>query len=567
MASKKRYRMWEIILIVLFLSSVTWGASSTTSEVAPTNMVVDFDLTGVDSNLRRGAEGTLNLVIKNTGGQIAEKVDVWIPGTNTIIVNKRFYIGRMDPGESKTIPVMIRVDDEARTGLNSVQVRINYDGFDSDGDRDSNQISSWEIPIRVYADPSFQIWPEKTTYFKDTIDKLVLTAKSQDDIEDLSVTLSSDCLTVIGSSRKYLREVEANENFTIEYDIKPSEEGACDNILSFSYLDEDGSRASDDVSLGINVEKAGVDFKIVNVSCLSASPGEKVRLDLAMRNVGKATADDVTLVLSLSDPFVPVDTTDIYVGEVMGGETIDASFNIAIGWDAEIKVHSLPLEIEYKVGGTSYSVEKDIGLDVSGNVLLEIINVETSGSSTRVEVVNLGTRDAEGVKATLVVGSGAQMTTASADTSGSTRGGEMMIPGMRTMQRATETRETETQIETQSDRNQSGESQYLVDYKSDIKANKDTTFTFDGIVSGTATLILEYTDTNNKRVEQVEKITVGSARISTTGTSSRIVRGSGTGIGTYLLYGVIIVMIVFVIYRKYKGEPIVPEFLAKRIGK
>ncbi len=569
MEKGKSFLITGMVIFLILVNCI--GTVSSASSTTPTNLVIDFDSTYVDFDLGRGDSGIINLVIENTGGQPAEKVEVWIPSTTAINVGKRLYLGRMDAGESKILPVTIRINENAKTGLNAVQVKIEYDGFDSDGDRENNQVTSWEIPVRVYADPSFQITPEKTTYFKDTLDGLILTAISQDNIKDLSVTLSSDCLTVIGSSRIFLGEVKDNEEFKIKYDIKPSVEGACSNILSFTYLDEEGDKVSDDVSLGINVEKAGVDFKIVNISTLSPSPGDTVEIKLKMKKVGKAIADDVALSLSLSDPFVPADTTEIYVGQVRGGETIDISFKIAIGWDAEIKVHSIPLTIEYKVGGTSYSVEKDIGLDVSGSIILEVINVETSGSSTRVEVANLGTRAAEGVKATLVVGSGAQLSSGTTQ-SASSPGGGLMIPGMRGTRGLTSQEgpsETPTTLPERGGGNQTAEPQYLVDYKSDIKASKDTTFTFDGVVSGTATLILEYTGPNNQRVREMKIITVGGVRSLTSGLGTTSIRSrtQGTNLTTYLLYGIIILIIVWIVYRKYKGERIVPEKLAKKLGR
>ncbi|MFH1835347.1 MAG: CARDB domain-containing protein, partial [Methanobacteriota archaeon] len=152
-----------------------------------------------------------------------------------------------------------------------------------------------------------------------------------------------------------------------------------------------------------------VDFKVMNVSYGSAGPGETVRVNVALKNVGKAKAEDATVSLSLSSPFVPVDTTERYVGPVGGGEIIQASFDVAIGWDAEIKPYSIPLKISYKVGGTSYNLTKDIGIDVTGKVILEIINVDTS-RGLQIDVANIGTRTAEGVKAILTPADGGNFT-------------------------------------------------------------------------------------------------------------------------------------------------------------
>ena len=68
----KRKEYFFIGIILLFLASC-FGIASAASSTTPTNLVVDFDSTYVDSDFSRGDNGILNLVIKNTGGQRAEK--------------------------------------------------------------------------------------------------------------------------------------------------------------------------------------------------------------------------------------------------------------------------------------------------------------------------------------------------------------------------------------------------------------------------------------------------------------------------------------------------------------
>lgn len=546
-----------LVLVSGFTGMVSGAAtSSTSSEAAPTNIVVDFDSTFLDSNLRPGDSGILNLVVENTGGRMAENVQIWISGTILREQNKNFYIGRMDARESKTIPVIVRVDNNAKTGLNAIKVRIEYNGFDSDGRPDNNKVTNWEIPLIIYGDPLFQITPSKTTYFKDNLDELTLEGLTMGSVKDLEATVSSNCATIIGSSRKYVGNLDSGQKFNITYDIKPSSPGACILFLSLSYKDDSGSKVSDSISIGLKVEDAGVDFKVVNISYNPTGPGETTTVKINLKNVGQAEAEDTTLVFSLTDPFAPVDTSEKYLGTVAGGKTIDTEFNIAIGWDAEIKTYSIPLTINYKVGGTSYSVKKDVGVDVSGKVILEVINVESTGSSVRVEVANIGTRTAEGVKATLVTNNGTQMMTPGAGGTGGQRQTESVnMDHMNQLQEGWGTM------------NQTEQTRYMVSYKSDIKPNKQTTFTFSAIASGTATLILEYAGLNNQRVTQREKITLRNSAITGSDMSNLRGRGSGNNITTYILYAIIILVLVWVVYRKYKHKSILPDFLEKKLGR
>jgi len=566
MMAKNRHRILKALSVVLLLIGTVClvTASSSTSEVAPTNMVVDFDSTSIDSNLRKGDSGILNLVIQNTGGRRAEDVEVWIPESSQIHAGKRFYIGRMEAGQSKNIPVAIRVDDEARTGLHGISVKISYDGFDSDDVRENNILTTWEIPVRVYGDPLFQINPVKTTYFEDNLDELKFEGLVRDPVKDLEVTLSSSCITIIGSSRKFVGDIKEEEKFNINYEVKPSSSGACTVYLDLSYTDESNTKVSDDISIGLNIEDAGVDFKVVNISYEPTGPGETVVVTVALKNVGNAKAEDTTLILSLSEPFAPVDTSEKYLGEVSGGKTVETEFDIAVGWDAEIRAYSIPLGIDYKIGGTSYSAEKDIGLDVSGRVILEIIKVEERSGSLRVEVANIGTRTAEGVKAILTTQRRNQ-SQRSEETLPETQahmpsGGAnplMNLVGGRTRRRGG------GQSATGGDTLAAGGDQRLISYKSDIKPSKQTTFSFDSSVSGPVTLTLEYNGRNNERVTQIERFTVGTVP------SSRFSRApsGGTSIFTYMLYAIVVLLLAWIAYRKYKHKNVLPDFLARRVGR
>jgi len=546
---------YGILVITLLLSSTAWAVSDT----APTNMVVDFDSTSIDSNLRKGDSGILNLVIQNSGGRRAEDVEVYIPESRQIHAGKRFYIGRMEAGQSKNIPIAVRVDDNARTGLHGISVRISYDGYDSDDERENNLLSTWEIPVRVYGDPLFQINPVKTTYFEDNLDEVIFEGLSKDPVKDLEVTLSSSCITIIGSSRKFVGDIKEEEKFNISYEVKPSSSGACTVDLDLSYTDESSSKVSDEVSIGLNIEDAGVDFKVVNISYKPTGPGETVSVTVGLKNVGNAKAGDTTLSLSLSEPFAPVDTSEKYLGEVSGSQTVETQFDIAVGWDAETKAYSIPLNINYKIGGTSYTVEKDIGLHVSGKVILEIIKVEERSGSLRVEVANIGTRTAEGVKATLTSQGGNHSQRTTSDTQAQRSTGAN--PAMNLMGRRTG-RMGGGQATTMGN---SG-AQELISYKSDIKPSKQTTFSFDSSMSGPVTLTLEYNGLNNERVTQTETFTVGGgwASFSTLGSAHG---GGGTSIFTYLLYALVVLLVTWIAYRKYKKKNILPDFLKKKLKK
>lgn len=491
-----------ILFTILFLA---YAVSAQTA----TNVVVDFDATSFDSSLSPGDSGIMNLVITNAGYYSASNVEVTIPSSGAISSDKKFFIGEMAASSIKNLPVVVRVKPTASTGLSAVNVKIDFDGYKNDGSTNNNLQTTWDVPLRIYGKPLFQLKPLKTTYFKDTLDTLTFEGTLRSSVKDLEATMNSDCVTVIGSSKQYLGTKSSTDKISIVYTVKPNNDGACMASIALSYTDESGNSASNNLTFGLNVEGAGVDFKIASVKYGEVNPGQRFDIKLDLTNVGGASAEDVTLTLDLNQPFVPVDTDEKYIGSVSAEQAVSATFSLSVGWDAEIKVYSIPLIITYKVGGTSYQANKTIGIDVSGNVLLEVINVEQRSGQVRVEVANLGTRTAEGVKGIL-----------------------------KTSQRTPTINSTRTQPQT------SSSVQELVDYKSDIKSTKQTTFTFDTSESGKMDFILEYSGPNNERISQTEAITVGVA--TATARTSRLGTTTETSTTTYLIYAVVLVILAYV---------------------
>lgn len=544
---------------------------SAATSTSPSNMVVDFDATSVSSALHAGDSGILNLVVKNSGGYRAENVKILITNPNILEGEKRFNVGTIDAGASKTFTVPLKVKANAKAGVNTLVVAIDYDGYDSDGSRQNDRQSRWEIPATIHGSPNFEVSLGKTTYFKDTLDALSLTGMTRGSVKDLTATLSSTCMTFMGSARKYVGNLQENQEFNVSFDMKPTATGACQVNLTLSYKDESGASSSDSLTLGVNIEAAGVDFKVMNVSYGLTGPGETVLIKTVLKNVGKAKAEDTTVSLTLSSPFVPVDTTERYTGYVEGGETIEVSFDVAVGWDAEIKPYSIPLKISYKVGGTSYNVTKDIGVDVTGRVILEVINVDTS-RGLQIDIANIGTRTAEGVKAILTPANGGNFTqrnmTQSQQAGGPTGarpqqaanpmrilgggGGAGGAGGQASSTSGTGAAAT------------AGVGGQLIEYKSNIKPTAQTTFTFDSAPAGDAILTLEYTGPNNERVTQMERLSLGSA--ARTSAAASLTRTSGSSTTNYYYYvgGVVVLLAGWIVLRRRAGKPIRPGILSKK---
>ena len=224
--------------------------------------------------------GVLQIVIRNVGPQAAENVQLSLPDTGSISVNKKWDLGTIDPYATKTVSSTITVSKDAFIGLHNIQVRIDYDGYDSSGNRENGQETVWDFPVRVYVTANFQIAVEKNMFSKDSASQLVITGTTQDGAKSVSATLSpasasasAACASVIGSSKTFVGDVGAGQNFSLDYEIKPIDVGVCSFNLLMAYSDISGNSMNETLPVSIDVQRNDIDFTITNVAYTSPSPG------------------------------------------------------------------------------------------------------------------------------------------------------------------------------------------------------------------------------------------------------------------------------------------------------
>ncbi len=407
MKTRKLYKEFKELILVLMgfvlICMVNVAADVATTQattLTPTNLILDYDSTYIDSNLRPGDSGVLQVVIKNTGLQPAEDVRVYIPGTADVSVNKRWDVGRIEPLGSKAVSTTISISKNAYIGLHTLQIRITYDGYDAEGDRENDQLTVWELPLRVYGAANFQIEAEKAIFYKGVTDKLVLKGTTKDGARDVSASLSSSCASIIGSAKSYIGDLGKGGDFKLEYLIQPNQPGICSLSLLMEYSDVSGNAMTETLSVGIDVQRYDVDFKIIDVVYKSLTPGNTTELTIKLSNMGSAVADDVSVTLDLTDPFTAIKSSERYIGDIKSHETKDIEFKILVDATADIKAYEIPLSIEYfDSSGTKREITKDIGIQVTGKpeikVTLEEADFFTSGSKGKVtiNVINKGFAD------------------------------------------------------------------------------------------------------------------------------------------------------------------------------
>jgi len=182
----------------------------------------------------------------------------------------------------------------------------------------------------------------------------------------------------------------------------------------------------------------------VSISPENAEAGGEAEIIVNVKNVGTGTARHFNLVLSSTSDLVPIlSKGSVYMGDLAPSESGTAKMKLSIINTAEQKTYAMKLNVDYlDESGDEETKSFDIGIPVSGTVKLDVIKTEPNYDRglLEIEVANKGTTEAKSVEARLVYN------------------GEILD----------------------------------IDYISQIKPNKKTTFNFPLVMEGTGQLEINY---------------------------------------------------------------------------
>jgi len=251
--------------------------------------------------------------------------------------------------------------------------------------------------------------------------------------------------------------------------------------------------SSRDVSIKKNITinvRGQPDLIISDMIAPIIEPGQVVDIRVKLKNIGSGKAKDIKLSFNSTDEIIPVFSKGlIYLDGIEPGEEKEAEMSLSIADGAEHKTYPSYITATYKDETNTLTTQNfTVGIPVEGTVILQIIKVEPDyeRGKIKVEVANKGTGEAKSVDAKLIVNN--------------------------------ETIDT--------------------DYISQIKANKQTTFSFNMVSNGgKGTLRMTYLGPN-LRTETVEKEIVLNF-------------SAQNGIDSTTMFAIVIIIIV-VIYFSWK---------------
>lgn len=150
------------------------------------------------------------------------------------------------------------------------------------------------------------------------------------------------------------------------------------------------------------------DFKLLDLKSETISPGDIKDIKITLKNVGSGKAKRTTVTFSsTSDDVKPIFSGgNVYVGDFLPDETKFIEFKILASSDSEYGVYTGNVNITYEDEfGNELNKKFEVGILVSGRPKFQVFKseVEREKREISIEIVNIGTAEAKGISAKLLV--------------------------------------------------------------------------------------------------------------------------------------------------------------------
>ncbi len=409
-----------LFAVILLLASAGIAESQDQSR-APTSLMVDYNLTHIDKELKPGDTGTLLIVIRNTGGFEARDVKAWIPDTANIKGGDSWNIGDIAPGQSRIIETTIRINKNVYIGTHTTQLYLDYKSYwmDSNGRVDSkDQKTNWPIIIPVKGDINFVVQHvSKCVAGEDSNLEIEIGNIGRDKADDIIFTLSTGNEIIPVQSKINIDSIKPGEiaklNFKVH--VRESASGTLPIAIAISYDDGTGKKKNESLITSMSVsgtKNPKIIVDNIKISPDDAEPGKNVKVAITIKNAGEQNAKKITTKLNLSYPFTPIESgMSTYLEELKSGEEKTLNFTIVSGTNTKAGTYSIPLIIEYSnPQNIKQETLNDIfGIKLNGKAKLNLADIKTdpikvitgNEATLMIRIENSGTGDAESVKASI----------------------------------------------------------------------------------------------------------------------------------------------------------------------
>ena len=162
--------------------------------------------------------------------------------------------------------------------------------------------------------------------------------------------------------------------------------GAYSLTLDLEYTDTSDNTYTDSVQIGVAVdavkpmERTKIAVQSFDVTPDRVFPGDEFTMEVELRNWGPDAYDvQVQLAIDAQSPFVSLDPTLVFAGDLGLNQTAEVIYNLAIGGDAEAQLHRLSFVISYyDMDDQPDSLTEDISIRVHSIVDFRLLDVQPS---------------------------------------------------------------------------------------------------------------------------------------------------------------------------------------------
>ncbi|UCG45719.1 MAG: hypothetical protein JSV58_02795 [Candidatus Bathyarchaeota archaeon] len=194
--------------------------------------------------------------------------------------------------------------------------------------------------------------------------------------------------------------------------------GAYSLTLDLEYTDTSDNVYSDSVQIGVAVdavipiERTRIAIQNFTVTPTDIFPGDEFTMELELRNWGPSAYDvQVQLTIDAQSPFVSLNPTLIFAGDLKQDETVKVIYDLVSSGDAAAQLHRLSFVISYyDMDDQPASFNEDIAIMVSNIIDFRLLDIQPStieaspGESVTIEadLLLLGTETVDFVEVEIV---------------------------------------------------------------------------------------------------------------------------------------------------------------------
>ena len=162
--------------------------------------------------------------------------------------------------------------------------------------------------------------------------------------------------------------------------------GAYSLTLQVEYTDTSDTTYVDSVQVGVAInsveptERTRIAIQNLQVTPTKVFPGNESTVELELKNWGSNAYDvQVQLTINSQSPFVSLDPTLVFVGDLRLNQTATVAYNLSISGDADASLYRLPLVISYyDVDDRPDSLTEDISIRVYSIIDFRLLDIQPS---------------------------------------------------------------------------------------------------------------------------------------------------------------------------------------------